>query len=186
MKKFSTGFTLIELLVVVAIIGVLAAVTLSSLSRARDKARKTEAIAALRTLNQAVNIARWETNQTLREITGNTCTACACSNDYLNPSAQCLSEWNDALVAIDDASGGWLGAAVMSMQLDPWGRPYSLDENEGTNTQSGCQADNIRSVGPDGIRMTSDDILWKIEQVTGECIGQGIGGANAGVNFGDI
>src|SRR4051812_5267697 len=46
----ATGFTLVELLVVVAIIGVLVGMLLPTLSRAREQARRTQDLAALRQL----------------------------------------------------------------------------------------------------------------------------------------
>ena len=56
MKK--KGFTLIELLVVVAIVGVLSSVVLASLSSARSKGRDAKRISEMKSLQNAIELAK--------------------------------------------------------------------------------------------------------------------------------
>ncbi len=56
LNKKSSAFTLIELLVVVAIIGILAAIVLSSLTSARVKGRDSARVQTLKSLQNAVEL----------------------------------------------------------------------------------------------------------------------------------
>ena len=61
MKNKSRAFTLIELLVVVLIIGILAAVAVPQYQVAVEKSRAAEALVALRSVKQALEICKMET-----------------------------------------------------------------------------------------------------------------------------
>ena len=62
-SRFTGGFTLIELLVVVLIIGILAAIALPQYQKAVAKARATEAITIVNTMEKAISI--WTTENGL-------------------------------------------------------------------------------------------------------------------------
>jgi len=123
------GFTLIELLVVVAIIGVLSAVVISSLSSAREKAKIIAAKSEMSQLIKAIEVARNETGKTLYGITLSNCTKCYGDATYTLSIQRIISAGGDIYQGIED------------IVTDPWGSHYYLDENEGEN----CNADLLRT-----------------------------------------
>lgn len=152
------GFTLIELLVVIAIIGVLATLSIVALGTTRAQAKKARTNNDLSRIIEAIVMAQGESGKALLKITGSGCSACSCSSviDIANISSAhaCYINWKNAITKISDASIFYLD--IRNIDRDPWGSPYVLDENE--TEGGGCNADSIRSAGPDGLLSTSDDI----------------------------
>jgi len=79
------GFTLIELLVVVLIIGILSSVALPQYTKAVEKARATEAVTTIGSLEKAINL--WK----LSNGTPNSYHGTLLENDELDIEFSCLS-----------------------------------------------------------------------------------------------
>jgi len=167
------GFTLIELLVVISIIGVLAAVTLASLSDARISAQYVVAEANMRQIEKS--LAASDNLNGLIQITGRGCSGCQCRPASGAPadlrnipsSSLCFTHWQTSLNLINDSTTYF--SDVSGFYRDPWGSPYLLDENENEFPADPCRRDRLRTVGADGRLSTADDFIILLEFRTGLC-----------------
>lgn len=135
-----TGFTIVELLIVIVVIGILAALALSSFSRAQEQARLAKINSDLAALDKTIRAARIASGGiALRYITGSTATASPCmykpaGTDLATLDKEtdtCWTTYRSSLQKISDASTNNITDLV-----DPWGRPYFIDENEQEGTSN--------------------------------------------------
>ncbi|MFZ1243379.1 MAG: type II secretion system protein, partial [Candidatus Saccharimonas sp.] len=136
------GFTIVELLIVIVVIAILAAISLVAYNGIQERARNTKINQDLASLQKAIMLARETTGKTLYGITtanftGNACASKDTGADLaaLPKTDGCWVRYETTLKAIYDASGSDVRNIV-----DPWGRPYAIDENEGENY---CAKDTI-------------------------------------------
>lgn len=146
-QQKQSGFTIVELLIVIVVIGILAAIALVSYNGVQVKAQNAKIAADVSTLSQAVVLARTVTGSTLMVIDGipdaahSTALMCArlpTGTDLATVAKTdtCWATYIASLNAISVASG-------MNVRglLDPFGRPYLIDENEGEDSL--CRQDSI-------------------------------------------
>lgn len=137
--QLSPGFTLIEVLVVIAVVAVLAAITLSISGGAREKAAQDRARSELAVLSTAL--------ERYRAVYG------SYPQDEQNPVAlfQALSGTRTPSGAIDDRAPFITAAGLVLNDtadaiVDPWNQPYGY-----VPFSSGVrQGFRLYSVGPDG------------------------------------
>lgn len=139
------GFTIVELLIVIVVIGILAAITIVSFNGVQDKARMAKIKNDLGQMTQAVVSARILTGKDLPQITGNTASASDCTYKAngtdlatLPKSDLCWVRYLNVLSTVSAASGIQINNLV-----DPWGRPYFVDENENEGGSGTCTKDSI-------------------------------------------
>lgn len=164
--KKQTGFTIVELLIVIVVIGILAAITIVAYSGIQDRAQRSRISSDLRNLEHAIHLARNDRATVLGTITGNFGTASACVSKAngidlaaLPRTDSCWTTYLSTLDLISTASGQNVRNLV-----DPWGRPYFIDENESEGGVSNCTKDSIGAykrphVATDWMPMTGTRVL---------------------------
>lgn len=145
LKQKQHGFTIVELLIVIVVIGILAAIVIVAYNGVQDRARQTKISSDLNTFAKAIYGARTQTGQVLGGITGSFGTASSCVSkpngtdlSALPKTDSCWVDYFSALNKISTASGINIRGLV-----DPWGRPYYLDENEYEGGSTYCIKDQL-------------------------------------------
>lgn len=141
----SRGFTIVELLIVVVVIAILAAITIVSYNGITARATESKIVSDMRNISMAINIAREQRSDILLGVTGTNNTAGACSGRAIDlaeipKTDNCWFVYNRTLDRISEASGMNIRSIV-----DPWGRPYMIDENQGEafSTQVPCERRDV-------------------------------------------
>ena len=142
-RKRQTGFTIVELLIVIVVIGILAAITVVAYNGIQERAHQSKIDSDMRNLETAINLARVNNGSSTSGVTNNNASGSPCwgkptGTDLaaLDSTDGCWNSYNTALNKISTMSGTDVRGLV-----DPWGRPYYIDENEGEN--GGCGQDAI-------------------------------------------
>lgn len=143
MKK---GFTIVELLIVIVVIGILAAITVVAFNGVQKRGHEAKMKSDITQIKKAIQGARVANNTTFGGVTsvwstGGTCGSKASGTNLATldkATDACWQTYNTALSRISTASG----IDVRNI-VDPWGRPYMLDENEHEAGTTHCARDTV-------------------------------------------
>ncbi len=123
---------------------ILASLVVAGYGKVQEQAKLSKAKSDLTQLDQAIRVARENTQKTLREITQTNYTASACifaDAWQLPPSATCWNRYRLSIERIEQAAGVSLASLKNGT---PWRTPYIIDENEGEQSQSCNVRDTVR------------------------------------------
>lgn len=147
------GFTLGEILIGVAVMGVLVAIALPSISKARTQSRREEANVQLELLSNAILKLAWDTGEWPGGIPRNS----SALTSY--PETWDLNAASSGLRSAGTLFSKWKGPYFTRVPLDPWGKPYFFDNDY---TTGGRVRIVVGSFGPNRVGQNlydSDDIF---------------------------
>ena len=134
------GFTIVELLIVIVIIAILAVITIVAWNGVQDRAKASKAKADVAQLAKAMHAAKLATGRSLVELTaslganstgsGRGCWSKVSGTDLATvpKTDACWTDYYATLQILTDVSG-----VRVTGLLDPWNRPYYIDQSEGEN-----------------------------------------------------
>ncbi|AKH32959.1 hypothetical protein XF24_00631 [candidate division SR1 bacterium Aalborg_AAW-1] len=159
--KIYKAFTLIEMLIVIVIIGILSSALIPRVKGIQDKARYTQVQKDFQDLKAVIFMAQTNTGLPLKDITGTISSELPCRtvsgrlSDLPNTHA-CKTTWISSLRKIEQAAGIY-NESLKSLNTDPRGSPYLLNENQGEYSAPCVRVDNIRTAGPNRISNLEDE-----------------------------
>ena len=141
------GFTLIEILLVLAIIGMLAGVTIFAIGGIGKKARIDTTKATLETVANALDTYHLHIGHYPTEEEGNL--------DALRIKPAFDNE---------QLAEKWAGPYLKKAPVDAWSNPLNYEVQTATSDDAPAPPFRLWSSGPDGVSDTEDDIHYSPEQ----------------------
>ena len=145
LQSKKSGFTIVELLIVIIVIAILAAIVIVAYNGIQQKAQQSKISSDLKAFEKAIHMARTQTGQVLGNITGSFGTAWGCVNEPSGTNLATLPKtdpcWANYASALDKISTA--GGSNIRNLVDPWGRPYYIDENEYEGSSTNCTHDHL-------------------------------------------
>jgi general secretion pathway protein G len=145
-KRKSTGFTIVELLIVIVVLGILVAIVTVSYNGVQAKAKVASVNTDLKNIRSAMMLYRTDRG-----------TLPNGSDWYSGTAMPPTSRWATEIIA-NLKNLNYIQTS--GLEKDPWGQYYFYDNNDCTFGQGGNSY--VKSVGPDGINSSSDDITLSI------------------------
>jgi type II secretion system protein G len=138
----TSGFTIVELLIVIVVIGILAAITIVAYNGIQLRAKTTTVNGDLANIQKVMLMYRADKG-----------TLPLGADWYSGTAMPPTARWSTEIIA-GLKSGGYMSTS--GLDKDPWGQYYWYDNNDCTFGGTGNSP--VKSVGPDGLLNTADDI----------------------------